>query len=128
MGRSLLQIKQNHLVAWVAVVRRTSLQMSELEKLRSELEKLCCCDNMKTAFPSYSGLTLAKVQSRDAWIRREDTQSVLGTLRDSRSSERSLRGRRLDLQLGHGTQIERYPAKCQNSEYLSIACMKTYDL
>ena len=55
-------------------------------------------------------------------------QSVLGTLRDSRSSERSLRGRRLDLQLGHGTQIERYPAKSQNSEYLSIACMKTYDL
>ena len=38
MGRSLLQIKQNHLVAWVAVVRRTSLQMSELEKL-------CCCSS-----------------------------------------------------------------------------------
>ena len=42
------------------------------------------CDNMKTAFPSYSGPTWAKVQSRDAWIRREETQSVLGTLRDSR--------------------------------------------
>ena len=85
------------------------------------------CDN-ENDFPLVLQPTLAEVQSRDAWIRREETQSVLGTLRDSRSSERSLRGRRLDLQLGHGTQIERYPAKSQNSEYLSIACMKTYDL
>ena len=43
-------------------------------------------------------------------------------------SERSLRGRSLDLQLGHGTKIEHYPAKVKTVKYLNIACMKTNGL
>ena len=52
----------------------------------------------------------------------ERKQSVLGTLRDRRS-ERSLRGR-----APRAPARSRDPNRTLNSEYLSIACMKTYDL
>ena len=76
------------------------------------------CDNMKLLSSPTQGLD--KFQSRNTWIKREDT-SVVERNSPQQQEVRSVLYRRLNLQLGQETQLEK-------SEYLCIACIRTCDL